>query len=79
MIYLTICFDNLQVLGSNGGVGVNLDFCGAGKEDPTTFFNDGVRKIDFVLVFEETLKSEDDFDTAGLAPDAKLLCLLLVN
>ena len=25
-----------------------------GQEDPTTFFNDGVRKIDFVLVFEET-------------------------
>jgi len=63
-------FDNLianDVLGSNGGVGVNLDFCGAGKEDPTTFFNDGVRKIDFVLVFEETLKSEDDFDTAAAA------------
>ena len=58
---------------------MNLDFCGAGKEDPTTFFNDGVRKIDFVLVFEETLKSEEDFDTAGLATNAVLLVVHFVS
>jgi hypothetical protein len=35
---------------TNGASGVNLDVCRGGKEDPTTFFKDGVRKIDFVLV-----------------------------
>ena len=35
---------------TNGASGVNLDICRGGKEDPTTFFRDGVRKIDFVLV-----------------------------
>ena len=47
-------------LGGVGG-GVNLDIC-VGKEDPTTFFNDGARKIDFVLVFEETKDGTDEFD-----------------
>jgi hypothetical protein len=35
---------------NNGSSGVNLDICRGGKEDPTTFFRDGIRKIDFVLV-----------------------------
>ena len=30
-------------------------------DDPTTFFNDGVRKIDFVLVYEESPKDTLDF------------------
>ena len=66
----------LQVLdhssgAGGGGLGVNLDIC-VGKEDPTTFFNDGVRKIDFVLVFEETLKADgagDDYDLTTPATD----------
>ena len=36
--------------GASGGGGVNLDICRGGKEDPTTFFRDGIRKIDFVMV-----------------------------
>lgn len=41
-----------QVVHADGhdGQGVNLDICRGGKEDPTTFFRDGVRKIDFVMV-----------------------------
>ena len=30
-------------------------------DDPTTFFNDGIRKIDFVLVYEESAKDTMDF------------------
>ena len=52
------------MLQSQGGQNhaVNLDVC-VGKEDPTTFFNDGFRKIDFVLVVEENVKdlAEADF------------------
>ena len=57
-----------QVLHSNKGQdhGVNLDVC-FGKEDPTTFLNDGIRKIDFVLVVEENAKdfAESDGFTDG--------------
>ena len=44
--------------------GVNLDVC-FGKEDPTTFFNDGIRKIDFVLVVEENVKDFAESDGFG--------------
>lgn len=58
------CYISLQVLHAKQGQGhgVNLDVC-FGKEDPTTFFNDGIRKIDFVLVVEENVsdfKRESD-------------------
>merc|ERR1712223_2048837 len=55
-----------NVLHSNKGQdhGVNLDVC-FGKEDPTTFFNDGVRKIDFVLVVEENVKDFAESDGFG--------------
>lgn len=45
---------------------MNLDVC-FGKEDPTTFLNDGIRKIDFVLVVEENAKdfAESDGFTDG--------------
>ena len=42
-------------------MGVNLDMMRP-KDDPTTYFNDGIRKIDFVLVFEETGKDLDFHD-----------------
>ena len=42
--------------GAGGVVGgissVDLDLI-RGKDDPTTYFEDGIRKIDFILVFEE--------------------------
>jgi hypothetical protein len=52
----------LQVLppGAKEAMGVNLDMLQA-KDDPTTFFSDGIRKIDFVLVYEETVKDTLDF------------------
>ena len=55
-----------QVLQTQGGRGhgVNLDVC-LGKEDPTTFFNDGIRKIDFVLVVEENVKDFTESDGYG--------------
>ena len=56
----------LQVVHTKQGHdhGVNLDVC-FGKEDPTTFFNDGVRKIDFVLVVEENVKDFAESDGFG--------------
>lgn len=39
------------------GKGVNLDLI-HGHDDQTTFFADGVRKIDFVLVYEERIGSD---------------------
>ena len=64
-----------QVLqpGVKGGQGVNLDMVRA-KDDPTTFFNDGLRKIDFVLVYEETAKDIDEglpenLDNAAFDPE----------
>ena len=61
----TCCFIS-QVLQTQGGqgYGVNLDVC-LGKEDPTTFFNDGIRKIDFVLVVEENVKNCAESDGIG--------------
>ena len=47
------------------GQGVNLDVCCFGKEDPTTFFNDGIRKIDFVMVVEENVKDFAESDGFG--------------
>ena len=41
-------------------MGVNLDMVKA-KDDATTYFNDGLRKIDFVLVYEENAKDNLDF------------------
>lgn len=64
-----------QVLHTNKGQdhGVNLDVC-FGKEDPTTFLNDGVRKIDFVLVVEENAKdfAESDGFTDGFNPNGNI-------
>ena len=52
----------MQVLpqGVKNDYGVNLDLVKP-KDDPTTYFNDGLRKIDFVLVYEETSKDAMDF------------------
>ena len=44
-----------QVFGQSSEEHVPLQIC-RGKEDPTTFFNDHKRKIDFVLVYEEDKK-----------------------
>jgi len=44
-----------QVFGQTSEEQVPLQIC-RGKEDPTTFFNDQKRKIDFVLVYEEDKK-----------------------
>ena len=51
-----------QVLpqGVKNDYGVNLDLVKP-KDDPTTYFNDGLRKIDFVLVYEETSKDAMEF------------------
>ena len=72
--FVRILFDFsflFQVLQTHTGhEGVNLDGC-IGKEDPTTFFNDGMRRIDFVLVFEETVKdaAEAEMDQATMELD----------
>ena len=52
----------LQVLpaGAHNDIGVNLDLIKP-KDDPTTYFNDGLRKIDFVLVYEESPKDTMEF------------------
>ena len=63
LIYeLSPIFYLFQVLpsGVKNDLGVNLDLVKA-IDDPTTFFNDGVRKIDFVLVYEESPKDTLDF------------------
>ena len=64
-----------QVLHTKQGQdhGVNLDVC-FGKEDPTTFLNDGVRKIDFVLVVEENAKdfAESDGFGEGINPNGNI-------
>lgn len=41
-------------------MGVNLDMVKP-KDDPTTYFNDGLRKIDFILVYEESPKDTLEF------------------
>eukprot|EP00093_Oithona_nana_P002559 02559.XXX_68428_81120_1 [CDS] Oithona nana genome sequencing. len=46
--------------GVKNDLGVNLDLVKA-IDDPTTFFNDGIRKIDFVLVYEESAKDTMEF------------------
>merc|ERR1719361_2517189 len=35
------------------------------KDDPTTYLNDGMRKIDFVLVYEDQNKDTLDFQDIG--------------
>lgn len=44
-------------MGPSGGRPVDLDLITGGLGDPTTYMRDGVRKIDFVLVFEEKLSA----------------------
>lgn len=36
------------------------------SEDPTTYFNDGVRKIDFVLVYEENRNDYELDETTAM-------------
>ena len=59
---LTNLFSIFQVLpaGAHNDTGVNLDLIKP-KDDPTTYFNDGLRKIDFVLVYEESPKDTMEF------------------
>ena len=57
----------MQVLpsGVKPDVGVNLDPTHyVPKDDATTYFSDGVRKIDFILVYNEELGK----DTIGTFP-----------
>ena len=35
------------------------------KDDMTTYFNDGMRKIDFVLVYEDQIKDTMEFPDIG--------------
>lgn len=55
-----------QVLppGVKGDVGVNLDKIRP-IEDVSTYFSDGIRKIDFVLVYSETGEDAIDFQDLG--------------
>ena len=55
-----------QVLppGAKGDVGVNLDKIRP-IEDVSTYFSDGIRKIDFVLVYSETGEDAIDFQDLG--------------
>ena len=47
-----------------GDVGVNLDKIRP-IEDVSTYFSDGIRKIDFVLVYSETGEDAIDFQDLG--------------
>lgn len=63
-LFAQACFFSFkfQVLpaGVKNDMGVNLDMVRP-KDDPTTYFNDGLRKIDFILVYEESPKDTLEF------------------
>lgn len=60
MVQLSNTIFQVLPAGVKNDLGVNLDLVKA-IDDPTTFFNDGIRKIDFVLVYEESAKDTMDF------------------